>query len=85
MGALSWIIAGVVAWAIGRVLPAGRRGWLLEIVIGVMIAFAAGLTATALDFGGWSELDSRAALFALTCALASLALWRLAGKWRAGL
>jgi hypothetical protein len=43
--------------------------WLTDLLIAEVAAIAAGLAATALDFGGWNELDWRAGVFAFACAL----------------
>src|SRR5881409_878607 len=71
MGAALWLGCATLAFGIARFIPAGRRrGWIGELVLAVAVAFALGLTATALDFGGWREPDPRAGLF---CGLGSFA------------
>ena len=68
--------------AVARVIPALRRAhWLTDLLVAVIAAIAAGLTATALDFGGWNELDWRAGVFAFACALA-VAGWMRVVKLR---
>ena len=78
MGLASWIVAGMIVAALGRLVRTGRRGVALEAIVALVIAFIAGLAATALDFGGWSELDWRAITFAALCTAASIALVRIA-------
>ena len=69
---------GAVAALIGRSIPHARpRGWLVEAFVSVATAVAAGLAATALDFGGWKEPDWRAGVFALACALGAIGITRL--------
>ncbi|HEX6178672.1 MAG TPA: hypothetical protein VF057_09960 [Thermoanaerobaculia bacterium] len=78
MGFGIWVVAGAGAFALGRLIRAGRpAGWLLEVFIALLAAAVAGLTATALDFGGWREPDWRAGTFALLVALAAIGLLRL--------
>ena len=74
-----WIVAGVGAALLARVAEAGRtRGWFLEVVAGVVAAIAAGLAATAMDFGGWREPDWRCGLFCFFVALSAVGVMRLA-------
>jgi hypothetical protein len=72
MGLAIWLASGTLAFAIARFIPRGRgRKWLSELVAAWVAAFLLGITATALDFGGWREPDPRAAL---ACGLASFAI-----------
>jgi hypothetical protein len=74
-----WAVAGLVAFAIGRILPSGGAlTWAAEVLIAVGAAVVFGLIATAFDFGGWRELEWRAGLFALAGASLILALARAA-------
>ncbi len=73
-----WIAAGVAAAIVARLIPYGRGSRVFtEAAAAVTAALAAGLAATALDFGGWREPDWRAGVFALLCALAALGILRL--------
>ena len=73
-----WIVSGVGAALLARVAEAGRsRGWFLEMVVGTVAAIAAGLAATAMDFGGWREPDWRAGLFSFFVALSAVGVMRL--------
>ena len=77
MGLGSWIPAGRGASGAARLTRAGRtRRWWPEALSATVVAFAAGLAATALDFGGWKELDWRAGAFAFCCAFAAIGLLR---------
>ena len=74
-----WLIAGAGGFAVASLIRAGRpAGWMVEAVAGIAAAAAAGLAATALDFGGWQEPDWRAAAFALATSLAVIGLTRVA-------
>lgn len=78
-----WVIAGIGAFAVARLIRAGRpRGWLIEGTVALLVALAAGLAATALDFGGWEEPDWRAGAFAFAAALAATGLARAIGLMR---
>jgi uncharacterized membrane protein YeaQ/YmgE (transglycosylase-associated protein family) len=73
-----WLAAGGAATAAARLVRAGRPPrWLGELALGLIAAVILGVTATALDFGGWREPDWRAGLFALFGAAAVLAMARL--------
>ena len=76
MGVALWIGSGVLAWAVARIIPFGRVQWAAELMMGIAAACLLGLLATALDFGGWAEIDWRAGLFAFLGALATLGCLR---------
>lgn len=69
--------AALLAFLIARIVPHGRRGWLLETVFTVLSAVVLEVTATALDFGGSNEPDWRAALFVFFGCGATIAIVRL--------
>lgn len=77
MGPLTWTLAGLAAVIAGRAILLFRKHSLVETLVGCVTGFAAGLAATALDFGGWSELSWPASVFAFGCAAAAIALLRL--------
>ena len=86
MGIAAWLASGGLAVILARIVPAGRPpSPAPEIVIGLFAALAAGLAATALDFGGWAEADWRARLFVFFVAAAALGLLRIAALARATL
>jgi hypothetical protein len=66
MGIALWIAcAGVVFLAIRNIRFGRPTGWIVELIVVTISALILGAIATALDFGGWNELDWRAALFVL--------------------
>ena len=66
MGVAIWIGCGILAFLVGRIVPRGRgTGRMGELIASIVSALALGVLATALDFGGWNELDWRASLLAL--------------------
>lgn len=74
-----WVVAGAGAFALARLVRAGRaQGWFLEASLGILTAAAAGLAATALDFGGLEEPDWRSGTFAFAVSLAVIGLARVA-------
>ena len=77
MGVVIWTVAGLLAFAIGRILKSGGAlTWPAEVVIATGAAMGFGLIATAFDFGGWREVEWRAGLFALAGSSLVLALAR---------
>ena len=72
VGIALWLLSGVAAFFIARIIPLQRpRRWWPELMVGILVALLFGIVATALDFGGWNELDWRAGAF---CAFGSLAV-----------
>lgn len=72
-----WTAAGLAAFLISRLLKVGRpRRWLVEGVLAIVAAIAAGLVATALDFGGWRESDWRAGTFAFLVGFGAIGVGR---------
>lgn len=64
-------------FAVSRVIAPGRpSGFVMELVLVLVAAFCSGLAASALDFGGWAELDWRAGVFVVLCCLAMIGIAR---------
>ena len=77
MGVASWFVSGIAAFLIARIAPFSRQThWKTELVTSIVAALAAGVVATALDFGGWQDLDWRSAAFAFCAALAAAGVVR---------
>src|SRR3954467_11587737 len=71
MGIALWIAcAGVVFFTIRNIRFGRPGGWISELLAVVISALILGAIATALDFGGWNELDWRAGLFVIFGSLA---------------
>ena len=78
MGITLWLLRGVASFVASRAIAAGRTDRRTgEVVAAVVVAFVAGVAATALDFGGWNELDWRAGVFAILCAFAAVGCVRV--------
>jgi hypothetical protein len=64
MGIALWMICAAAVFFAIRYIRFGRpSGWIGELFTAVTGALLLGAIATALDFGGWNELEWRAALF----------------------
>ena len=78
MGIALWIVTSVAAFLFARMAPWRRRpAWAGELLVSIAAGLLFGTAATALDFGGWSEPDWRAGLFAFLGALAAAGMFRL--------
>jgi uncharacterized membrane protein YeaQ/YmgE (transglycosylase-associated protein family) len=79
MGILSWIVFGLIAGAIAKLVTPGRDpgGCIITIVIGIVGALLGGWIATVLGFGGLSGFDLRSLVIAILGAILLLVLWRL--------
>jgi len=78
MGIALWFVSAAVALLLARILPPWRRrAWLGELSAAIVAALLLGVVATALDFGGWNELDWRAGLFTFFGAFTAIAVLRL--------
>ena len=78
MGVALWTASGLAGFLIARIVPFLRTTqWPRELIAAILAALAAGIAATALDFGGWGALDWRASAFAFFLALAAAGLTRL--------
>jgi uncharacterized membrane protein YeaQ/YmgE (transglycosylase-associated protein family) len=78
MGIALWFVAATAGFSLARMAPWRRsRRWIGELLVSIAGGLVCGVAATALDFGGWNELDWRAALFAFLGALTAAGLFRL--------
>ena len=78
MGLLSWIVFGLIAGVIAKLLMPGRDpgGCIVTMAIGIAGALLGGFIATALGFGGISGFDFRSLLIAIVGAVLLLAIFR---------
>ena len=79
LGVTLWLGSGTVALLLARAVPSRRRGLAAEASAALLTTVLLGLTATFLDFGGWSEPDWRAGLFIFLGVLAVTGLVRIPG------
>ena len=72
-----WLLCGAAVFTASRVIAPGRPArFFTELLLVIAASALAGLAATALDFGGWGELDWRAAVFVVLCDFAVIGLSR---------
>lgn len=80
MNLIAWIVLGLLAGAIAKMLMPGRDpgGCILTIIIGIVGALLGGFLSTVLGFGGLGgELDWRNLVIAVLGSIVLLALWRM--------
>ncbi len=79
MGIISWIVIGLVAGAIAKLIMPGRDpgGIIVTILIGMVGAVVGGFIAKAVGFGGVDGIDIRSILVATVGAVILLIAYRL--------
>jgi uncharacterized membrane protein YeaQ/YmgE (transglycosylase-associated protein family) len=80
MSLVAWIVLGLVAGLIARLLVPGRGpgGCLVTVVIGIAGALLGGFLSTVLGYGGLAgRLDFRNLMIATLGAILLLIIWRL--------
>jgi len=80
MSLLAWIVLGLLAGGIAKMLMPGRDpgGCIMTIVIGVVGALLGGWLSTVFGFGGLGgDLDWRNLVIAVLGSFVLLALWRM--------
>jgi hypothetical protein len=83
MGLVTWIAVAAVAAMLARLLPLGRPpSWRTDLAAAVVAAVAAGIAATALDFGGWRAADLQPLPFVAAAAFAGIAIGRILARYR---
>lgn len=77
MGALSWIILGLIAGALAKAIRPGKdpQGCFVTIFIGVMGAVVGGWIATLLGWGRVNGVNLYSLLIATVGAIIFLAIW----------
>jgi uncharacterized membrane protein YeaQ/YmgE (transglycosylase-associated protein family) len=78
MGILSWILFGLIAGAIAKLLMPGRDpgGCIITMLIGIAGALLGGFIGTLLGFGGIEAFDLRSLLIAVVGSIILLAIFR---------
>ena len=82
MGFLSWIIFGLIAGALAKLIMPGKDpgGWIITIILGVAGAFVGGFIGSKIGFGSISGFDIRSFLLAVGGAIIILAVYRALKK-----
>lgn len=85
MSLIAWIVLGLLAGAIAKLLMPGKDpgGCILTIIIGIVGALLGGFLSTLLGFGGLGgELDWRNLVIAVLGSIVLLGLWRMIRRRR---
>lgn len=84
MGILAWIVLGLVAGYLARLLMPGRApgGLVATIVLGIIGAVVGGFIGTQLGFGDVSRFDLRSLVLAVVGGVVVLFLFGMATKGR---
>lgn len=79
MGILSWVVFGLIAGALAKLLMPGKDpgGFFVTVIIGIVGAIVGGFIGTKLGFGGISGFDIRSFLVAIAGAMLLLFGYRL--------
>lgn len=79
MGIIAWIVVGLVAGAIGKLIMPGDDpgGCIVTILIGIAGAILGGFIGSALGWGAVTGFDIRSLLLAIGGALLLLILYRM--------
>jgi len=79
MRILSWIVFGLIAGALAKLLMPGRDpgGFFVTVIIGIVGAIIGGFIGTQLGFGGISGFDVRSFLVAIAGAMLLLFGYRM--------
>ena len=82
MGILSWIVFGLIAGALARMLTPGTgpRGCLVTVGLGIAGAVVGGFIGTRLGFGTVDGFDLRSFIIAILGAALLLAGYQMLGK-----
>ena len=82
MGILTWIIFGLIAGGIAKLLMPGRDpgGCIITILLGIAGAVVGGFIGTALGFGNIDGFDFRSFFLAILGAILLLWLYRVIRK-----
>jgi len=82
VGLVYWILMGLVAGAVAKLITPGRDpgGCIITILIGIAGALVGGFLATLLGFGGLSGFDLRSLIIAILGAVILLAAYRAMRK-----
>jgi len=82
MGILSWIILGLIAGVLAKLIMPGKDpgGMIITILIGIAGAFIGGFVSSAIGFGSVTGFDFRSILVSVLGAVLLLVLYRLIKK-----
>ncbi|SHL91852.1 GlsB/YeaQ/YmgE family stress response membrane protein [Chryseobacterium polytrichastri] len=82
MGILTWILFGLIAGAIAKMIMPGTQGggWLMTIILGIVGAFVGGFVGSLLGWGTADSFNFKSMLLAVGGALIVLWIYGMATK-----
>jgi uncharacterized membrane protein YeaQ/YmgE (transglycosylase-associated protein family) len=82
VGFLSWIVFGLIAGALAKLIMPGPQGGgiLLTILLGIVGSIVGGFLGTLFGFGDISGFDLRSLLLAVGGGLVALSLWGMLSR-----
>lgn len=82
MGILTWIIFGLIAGALAKMIMPGNQsmGWLMTIILGIVGAFVGGFVGSLLGLGTVDEFSFGSMALAVVGALIVLWLYGMATR-----
>ena len=82
MGILTWIIFGLVAGALAKLIMPGNQnmGWLMTIILGIVGAFVGGFVGSLIGWGSVESFDFKSIILAVGGALLVLWVYGMATK-----
>lgn len=82
MGILSWIVLGLIAGALAKMIMPGRDGggWLITMALGIAGAFVGGWIGALIGFGSVDGFSIGSLITAIIGALVLLAIYRAIKK-----
>ncbi|MBW7857995.1 MAG: GlsB/YeaQ/YmgE family stress response membrane protein [Leptonema sp. (in: Bacteria)] len=82
MGIFSWIVMGLLAGVVAKLIMPGKDpgGWIVTILIGIIGGFIGGYIGNLLGFGGMTGFSLKSFLLAVGGSLILLFAYRLAKR-----
>ena len=81
MGILAWIVFGLIAGAVAKLLRPGPGGWIASIIIGIIGAFVGGWIASLFGASGVTGFNLKSFIWAIVGAIVVLAIYHaIVGK-----
>ena len=82
MGILTWIIFGLIAGALAKLIMPGNQGmgWLMTIILGIVGAFVGGFIGSLIGWGSVEAFDIKGMVLAVVGALLILWVYGMATK-----
>lgn len=82
MGIIGWIVLGLIAGVLARLLMPGRdpMGWVMTIILGIAGAVLGGFIANIFGLAGVNDLNIWSVILAIGGAMLLLALWHALGR-----